>query len=190
MWRNTLSHICCPRYIAWSLRLEYIAWANIGPLVKNQWKAYLDKSSKWNNRIYTMHDFIQRRLTTLINVYSHFEKGCQKKCTRQSRKVLWVVLSSLLFKEIWKNRMRGHGRMFASAKGKQQKWLDSYSVREQCIDHIPYYLSGLSRPRVSGQPFSNSCIIITRKSRSIDKIEAAHLCQLINAILSDKIYLN
>ena len=36
----------------------------------------------------------------------------------------------------------------------------------------------------------NSCIIITRKSRSIDKIEAAHLCQLINAILSDKIYLN
>ena len=23
---------------------------------------------------------------------------------------------------------------------------DSYSVREQCIDHIPYYLSGLSRP--------------------------------------------
>ena len=24
--------------------------------------------------------------------------------------------------------------------------LDSYSVREQCIDHIPYYLSGLSRP--------------------------------------------
>ena len=27
-------------------------------------------------------------------VYSYFEKGCRKKCTRQSRKVLWVVLSS------------------------------------------------------------------------------------------------
>ena len=33
------------------------------------------------------------------NVYSYFEKGCQKKCTRQSRKVLRVVLSSLFFKK-------------------------------------------------------------------------------------------
>ena len=34
---------------------------------------------------------------------SYFEKGCRKKCTRQPRKALWVVLSSLFFKEIWKN---------------------------------------------------------------------------------------
>ena len=54
-------------------------------------------------------------------IYSYFEKGYGKKCTRQSRKVLWVVLSSLFFKEIWKNGTRGHGRMFASAKGKQRK---------------------------------------------------------------------
>ena len=33
-------------------------------------------------------------------VYSCFEKGCRKKGTRQSRKVLWVVLSSLFSKEI------------------------------------------------------------------------------------------
>ena len=33
-------------------------------------------------------------------VYSYFEKGCRIKCTRQTRKVLWVVLSSLFFKEI------------------------------------------------------------------------------------------
>ena len=31
-------------------------------------------------------------------IYSCFEKGCRKKCTRQSRKVLWVVFSSLFFK--------------------------------------------------------------------------------------------
>ena len=54
-------------------------------------------------------------------VYSCFEKGCRKKCTRQSRKVLWVVFSSLFFKEISKNGKKFHGRMFASAKGKQQK---------------------------------------------------------------------
>ena len=33
-------------------------------------------------------------------VYSYFEKGCRKKCTRQSRKVLWGVLSSLFFNDI------------------------------------------------------------------------------------------
>ena len=32
-------------------------------------------------------------------IYSYLEKGCRRKCTRQSRKVLWVVLSSLFFKE-------------------------------------------------------------------------------------------
>ena len=57
-------------------------------------------------------------------VYSYFKKShCRKKCTRQSRKVLWMVFSSLFFKQIWKNGTRGHGHMFASAKGKQQKWV-------------------------------------------------------------------
>ena len=42
--------------------------------------------------------------------YSYFEKGCRIKCTRQPRKVLWTVLSSLFFKEIWKNgRKKGAG---------------------------------------------------------------------------------
>ena len=54
-------------------------------------------------------------------VYSYFEKCCRIKCTRQPRKVLWVVLSALFFKEIWKKGTRGHGHMSASAKGKQQK---------------------------------------------------------------------
>ena len=31
---------------------------------------------------------------------------------------------------------------------------DSFSRYEQCIDHIPYYLSGLSRAHFSRQPFS------------------------------------
>ena len=31
---------------------------------------------------------------------------------------------------------------------------DSYSCQEQCIDHIPYYLSGLSRAHFFRQPFS------------------------------------
>ena len=44
-------------------------------------------------------------------IYSYFEIGCRIKCTRQPRsKVIWVVLSSPFFKEIWKNGTRDHGR--------------------------------------------------------------------------------
>ena len=35
-----------------------------------------------------------------LMIYSYFEKGCRKKCTRQSWRVLWVILSALFFKEI------------------------------------------------------------------------------------------
>ena len=69
--------------------------------------------------------------------YSHFERGCRKNCSRQSRKVLCVVLYSLFFKEILKNGTRGHGHMFATAKGKQQKKLRQLQCQKQCIDHIP-----------------------------------------------------
>ena len=38
---------------------------------------------------------------------------------------------------------------------------DSFSRYEQCIDHIPYYLSGLSRTHFLRQPFSKQlCILI------------------------------
>ena len=33
------------------------------------------------------------------------------RCTRQPRKVLWVVLSWLVFNEIWKNARRGRGHV-------------------------------------------------------------------------------
>ena len=50
-----------------------------------------------------------------------FRERCWKKsCNNPKRR---VVLSSLFFKEIWKNGTRGHELtcMFANAKGKQQK---------------------------------------------------------------------
>ena len=40
------------------------------------------------------------RLYNCEIIYSYFDKGCRIKCMRQPRKVLWVVLSSLFFKEI------------------------------------------------------------------------------------------
>ena len=35
--------------------------------------------------------------------------------------------------------------MSLSAKGQQQKYVRQLQCQEQCIGHIPYYLSGLSR---------------------------------------------
>ena len=51
----------------------------------------------------TFYSVTQRQmkawLFVSVFVFSYFEKGCRKKCTRQSRKGLWVVLSSLFFEE-------------------------------------------------------------------------------------------
>ena len=83
---------------------------------------------------------IYHRIDGMLLAYSYFKKGCQKKCTRQTRKVLWVVVSSLFFKEIWKNGTRVHGHVFASVKGKQQKEIRQYSVRNSVviISHITF----------------------------------------------------
>ena len=89
------------------------------------------------------------------SVYSYFEKGCQRKCTRQSRKVLWVVLSSLLFKESQDRMAReAMDECLQVLKESNESRFDSYSVGEQCIDHIPYYLPRLSRADFFRQPFS------------------------------------
>ena len=45
---------------------------------------------------------------------------------------------------------------------------DSYSRQEQCIiDHIPYYLSGLSRVHFSDNLFRNSCIYTSYSYRQV-----------------------
>ena len=48
--------------------------------------------------------------------------------------------------------------MFASAKEKQQKGVRLLKCQEHCIDHIPYYLSGLSRAHFSDNLSRNSCM--------------------------------
>ena len=98
----------------------------------------------WKSNFFRSHEENCTKGLILSNVYSYFEKGRRKKCTRQSRIVLWVVFSSLFFKEIWKNGKMVHGYMSASAEvgSKAAVWL-------QYIDHIPYCLSGLSRAHFS-----------------------------------------
>ena len=59
-------------------------------------KAYEELNGDWEKMVEYMKDNVMR----IPGDYRYFEKGCRKKCTRQSRNVLWVVLNSLFFKEI------------------------------------------------------------------------------------------
>ena len=52
--------------------------------------------------------------------------------------------------------------MSARAKGNNKSRFDSYSVKNKCIDHIPYYLSGLSRAQFLRQPFSKQLYTLFR----------------------------
>ena len=51
---------------------------------------------------------------------------------------------------------------------------DSYSSQEQCIDHIPYYLSGLSRAHFSDNLSRNSCInaVVSIKNVNINEYKS------------------
>ena len=82
-----------------------------------------------------------KTLPICIQVYSYFEKGCRKKCTRQCRRVLWVILRSLFFKES-RDRMAREAVdiclrvLKESNKGR----FDSYKVRTEwlIISHITF----------------------------------------------------
>ena len=72
-----------------------------------------------------------------------------------------MVLNSLLFKEVWKNETRGHGRIFAGAKRKQQKYVRQLQCQEQrvlIISHITFWDCGVHI--FPGNLSRNSCITI------------------------------
>ena len=59
-----------------------------------------NSTGDYSNRSWYGANYFRQSELTFANIYSYLEKGCRKKCTGQSRKVLWVILSSLFFKEI------------------------------------------------------------------------------------------
>ena len=62
-----------------------------------------------------------------------FRERLSERCAWQARKVLWMVVSSLFFKEIWSNGKRSHGRMLVRDKGSNKSRLDSYIVRNRVL---------------------------------------------------------
>ena len=64
----------------------------------------------------------------------------------------WVHCSSKKFERIAREAM---DICLWVLKESNKSRFDSYSRQEQCIDHIPYHLSGLSRAHFFRQPFLN-----------------------------------
>ena len=62
-----------------------------------------------------------------------FRERLSERCAWRARKVLWMVVSSLFFKEIWSNGKRSHGRMLVRDKGSNKSRLDSYIVRNRVL---------------------------------------------------------
>ena len=85
-------------------------------------------------------DFLKVRLVEAI--YSYFEKGCRKKCTRESRKVLWVVWvhrSSNKFERMAREATDVCLRVLKESNNTEKIW-HSYSVRNSVliISHITF----------------------------------------------------
>ena len=76
--------------------------------------------------------------------YSYFERGCRKNCSRQSRKVLCVVLYSLFFKEILKNAREAMDICLRLLKESNKRSFDSFSVINSVLIISHSYLLGLS----------------------------------------------
>ena len=70
----------------------------------------------------------------------------------------WVYCSSKKFERMALEPMDiCLGLLKESSKSK----FDSYSRQEQCIDHIPYYLLGLSRTHFFGKPVLEIAVYVT-----------------------------
>ena len=82
--------------------------------------------------------------------YRYFEEGCRKQCRRQSQWCcgwFWIHCSSKQFERMTRKAM---DVCLLVLKLSNKSRFDSYSVR--ISDHIPYYLSGLSRAHFFRQP--------------------------------------
>ena len=73
-------------------------------------------------------------------------RGCEKKLFARVTIKTWQKPETALEKSLAPrvNDTRTYLHMFASAKDSNKSRFDSYSRYKQCIDHIPYYLSGFS----------------------------------------------
>ena len=105
--------------------------------------------------------------TLRVLIYSYFDKGCRKKCTRQSRRYcgwFWVHCSSKKFERMAREAMDICLRWL---KESNKSRFDSYSVRnsELIVSHITFrdcrvHIFSDNLPR-------NSCISVNSQCNSL-----------------------
>ena len=112
-------------------------------------------SSVTPNRCLTPTPYIKPHYRILL-----FSRKVVRKSARDNperyREWFWVLCSSKKFKRMARDAT---DRCLRVLKECNKSRLDSYNVRK-CVDHIAYYLSGLSRAHFFRQPFSK--YLVTR----------------------------
>ena len=105
-------------------------------------------------------DFLWPHIHMLVcNAYSYFEKGCRKKCTRQSWQALWVVLSSPFLREIWKNWHERAMKMCLRVLTERNKVGSTATVVRNSVSIISHITLRDCRVHIFSDNFSrNSCI--------------------------------
>ena len=88
----------------------------------------------WKNDIYPGYQRLFSRSAGIFGVFGR--RRVTKKTWQKPETALEKSLSPRV------NDTGTYLHMFASAKDRNKSRFDSYSRYKQCIDHIPYYLSG------------------------------------------------
>ena len=127
---------------------------------------------------FSFHTSVPRKHTLNKHAYTAIPRKVVGQRARNSpeRKVLWVVLSSLFFREIWKNSRRGHGHMSVTVlKESDKSRLDSYSVRNSVLHIFSDNLSRNSCICVPHEPvymrYKQPCVYWVKASRGIRDTE-------------------
>ena len=132
-----LSFRSCLKYIPCSMKiLRVLIFANFADRPRSA-KISSRKIKRRKNRLQPFRERLSGKVhaTILNGIAGGFEFSVfQRNLKELARKAMEMCLRVL--KESNKSRF------------------DSYSRQEQCIDHIPYYLSGLSRAHFFRQPLS------------------------------------
>ena len=140
------------RHFGWHCRVNSVsrACASVVGLVIGQRGQFCSSWLGWEGDRSTGDKF--------FSIYSYFEKGCRIKCTRQPRKVLWVVLSSLFFQ---RNLVEWQERPWTVClwvlKESNKSRFDRYSVRNSVLN-ISYITFRDCRVHIFSDNLSrNSC---------------------------------
>ena len=95
-----------------------------------------------------------------LSVYSCFEKGCRKKCSDNLERYCGWFLVHCFSKKFQRMAREAMDVCLRGLKESNKSRFDSYSVKNKCIDHIPYYLSGLRVHSFCDNLSRNSCTLV------------------------------